>query len=555
MSAVRYSPPRLSPGIDLDLSRNEGRTPATDLMPSVVELGELIRRYPDTTALLRQLARLHDLREDQLLVTAGGDDALLRCFLARLGPGLTAVTTTPTFEMISIYADQVGSRLVEVEWWDGPYPTADVIAAAGGAGVVFVVSPNNPTGATITEAELGGVSDAVPLVVLDAAYAEFADRDLTPAALEMGNVVVVRTLSKAYGLAGLRVGYLLGSPDLIAEVSGFGSPYPVSSLSTVLATETLSRDDNGVSLFVDEIRTERTELTVLFETLDVRPLQSQANFVLAETADAGWVTDACASLGVGIRRFPERGALGSWVRVTLPGDPNDFERLKRTLTTVLAPEAVLFDLDGVLADVTGSYRRSIIETARTFGVTVSQADIDNAKGSGAANDDWELTRRLCVDQGVKLDYGQVVARFEQVYQGFENSPGLKFYERPLVDQNTWSRWAARLPLGVVTGRPRSDAEEVLDRFGLLTSTSVLVAREDAPLKPDPRPVRLALTRLDVRHAWMVGDTPDDIEAARSAQVVPIGVISPGSEPLAAHAMLNGAARTLQRTVDLEEMLG
>ncbi len=555
MSSVVYSPPSLRSNVDLDLSKNEGRSKTADLIGSIDRLDELVCRYPDTTPLRRQLARLHDLREDQLLVTAGGDDALFRCFLARLGPEKTAVTTTPTFEMVSIYANQVGSRLVEVEWWVGPYPTADVIAAAGSTGVVFVVSPNNPTGATITEDELRKVSEAAPFVVLDAAYAEFAGEDLTPAAMEMGNVVIVRTLSKAYGLAGLRVGYLLGPPTLIAEVSGFGSPYPVSSLSMALATETLIRDDNVVSLFVEEIRSERAQLTLLFETLGVRPLPSQGNFVLAETADASWVSHACASLGVGIREFPDRTGLESWIRVTLPGDSTDFERLKRTLTTVLAPEAVLFDLDGVLANVSGSYRQSIIETAWTFDVSLSKADIDDAKASGAVNDDWELTRRLCLDQGVELEYDQIVERFEEIYQGSENSPGLKTKERPLVDRSTWDRWAANIPLGVVTGRPRSDAEEFLDRFGLLTNTSVLVAREDAPLKPDPRPVRLALTRLGVRHAWMVGDTPDDVEAAKSAGVVPIGVVSPGTEPLAAYRMLSGAARILERTMDLEEILG
>ena len=257
---------------------------------------------------------------------------------------------------------------------------------------------------------------------------------------------------------------------------------------------------------------------------------------------------------MGIRAFPDRGWLESWIRVTLPGDSGDFERLKRTLTTVLAPEAVLFDLDGVLADVSDSYRRSIIETARSFGVQISQADIEAAKAAGGANDDWNLTRRLCLDRGVALDYSRVVERFEEIYQGYEDSPGFKTSEQPLVDVSTWNRWAAKHALGVVTGRPRSDAEEFLERFGLMANTSVLVAREDAPLKPDPEPVRLALTKLGVTHAWMVGDTVDDVEAARSAGVVPIGVVPPGAGRPPKHPPVPGAARTLERTVDLEEIL-
>jgi HAD superfamily phosphatase len=265
------------------------------------------------------------------------------------------------------------------------------------------------------------------------------------------------------------------------------------------------------------------------------------------------VTDACVALGVGIRRFPDRDGLRDRVRITLPGDPDDFARLEHVLATALAPDALLFDLDGVLVDVGGSYRRAIVDTAASFGVVVSQHDIETAKSSGGASDDWELTRRLIADRGVVVDYREVTARFELLYQGNGTEPGLKANERPLVDASVWARWAQTLPLAVVTGRPRVDAEEVLDRFGLLSNTSVLVTREDAPLKPDPAPILLALERLAVEHAWMVGDTRDDIEAARSAGVLPIGVAPPGANPLAAKA-LTPAARTLDRTHDLEELL-
>ncbi|MEN8233640.1 MAG: histidinol-phosphate transaminase [Actinomycetota bacterium] len=337
MSAPMYSPPTVSRDVDLDLSRNEGRPTARDLVGSVSDPSDLIRRYPNTSALQDRLAELHGVASDQVLVTAGGDDALFRCFLARLGPGRTAVSTTPTFQMIPVYAGQVGARLIEIGWRSGPFPVADVAVSASGAEVVFVVSPNNPTGAVITENDLRELSSAAELVVLDAAYGEFANEDVTPIALELGNVVVIRTLSKAYGLAGLRVGYLLGSPDLVAEMSRFGSPYAVSTLSTAIALERLDRIED-VTAYVSEVRGERSDLADLLDDLGVESLPSQGNFVLAEVPDAARVTAACESLGVGIRYFPDRAGLENSVRITVPGDLAAYARLARTLRTVLAPD-------------------------------------------------------------------------------------------------------------------------------------------------------------------------------------------------------------------------
>ncbi len=553
MSAPTYTGPLLAHDVDLDLSRNEGMRASTDLVGSVADANQLLRRYPDTTVLRCRLAEIHGVAEDQVLVTAGGDDALFRCILARLGPEKSAVATTPTFEMIPVYTGQIGSRLIEIEWWEDPFPTNAFVDAARNADVAFVVSPNNPTGATITGDQLRTVAEAAELVVLDAAYAEFADEDLTAVALEFDNAVIVRTLSKAYGLAGLRIGYLLGPSHVIAEMASYGSPYSVSSLSAAVALERLDRLDD-LEPFVQEIRSERGRLAGLLEGFGVPSLPSQGNFVLAGFDNAGFVADACGALGIGVRRFAGRDALDQWLRITLPGDPELFARLGRALETVLSPGALLFDLDGVLVDVSGSYRRTIIETAVSFGANVSESDIEEAKAAGGSNDDWELTHRLITDRGVPIDYDMVVERFEEIYQGKRGRPGLKLTERPLVDSSTWRRWGALLPLGVVTGRPRADAEEALDRFGLLEGTSVLVTREDAPLKPDPGPVILAMERLGIESAWFVGDTPDDVEAARSAGALPIGVIAPGADPERTLRTLSRTARVLAHTVDLEELL-
>jgi histidinol-phosphate aminotransferase len=457
--------------------------------------------------------------------------------------------------MVPRYAEQRGADLVEVPWWIDPLPVAELVEAIDErTDAVFVVSPNNPTGSSATELDLLKVAGEAPFFVLDAAYVEFADTDPTPALLELDNVVVIRTMSKAYGLAGLRVGYLLGPPDLVAAIGAYGNPYPVSALSAAIASARLDRPPDELSSFVEEVRQERVDLTGVLTGLGARPLPSQGNFVLAETDDAGWLVAAAASLGVGLRLFADRPGLENAVRITVPGDRGDFDRLVATLGAALAPEAIIFDLDGVIADVSQSQIRAIVETARSFGVAVEMEDIELAKARGNTNDDWVLTHTLCRQGGVDADLDAVTARFETIYQGDEATPGLKLAETALVEQETWQRWGSRLSLAVVTGRPRADAVEFLDRVGLADGCSALVTRDEAPLKPDPAPINLVLEMMGVTRAWMLGDTPDDLAAARAAGVVPIGVIAPGDDPGTARLRLGTAARILENTTDLEEML-
>jgi histidinol-phosphate aminotransferase len=543
-----YQPPVFSAPIDLDLSRNEGRPTVTEIELDSVEVAAVTSRYPDTSHLAQLVAGLHGVQPECVLVTAGGDDALFRCFLTTRGEPVAA--TSPSFEMIRRYATQAGSPLSEVEWWDGAFPIDDFLETLANAGMAVIVSPNNPTGSVISAADLRKVAGICPLVVLDAAYAEFADEDLTDTALELDNVVVVRTLSKAFGLAGLRVGYALASGEVVRRLAAFGSPYNVSALSLALAAGVLADGPKASRTYVERVGSERTALVALLEELGASPLPSQGNFVLATDVDPAWVIPAAASLGLGLRGFPDREELSRCVRIGLPGDEVGYDRLATTLGTVLAPEALLFDMDGVIADVRDSFRAAIVATAARFGVTITGEDIAAAKAAGDASDDWALTRVLCSRAGVDLPYETVRDEFENIYQGEGDTPGLKTKERLLVERDVLESWARRLPLGIVTARPRKDAAEFLDRFGIADYFSAVVTREDAPAKPDPAPVRLALERLGLSRAWMVGDTVDDLTAAREAGVVPIGVAVPGDDRTA----LTGAARVLDSVNELEEVL-
>lgn len=340
--SAQYRPPTFAASIDLDLSRNEGRPRVSGVDIDAADESLLTSRYPDTSELRAAIARRHEVAPGQVLVTAGGDDALFRCFLTASGG--TVVSTTPTFEMVRRYAEQTGSRLVEIPWWDGDFPVSDLLGNSERY-MAVVVSPNNPTGSVIEPGDLRKVADAYLLVVLDSAYAEFADEDITSAALELGNVVVVRTLSKAYGLAGLRVGYALGPEELIARVGVFGSPYPVSSVSSALACQVLAAGESANRPFLEAVKEQRQTLTTLLHGLGCAPLPSQGNFVLATDVDPGWLVMAAASLGVGLRRFPDREDLRRCVRITVPGEEQGYQRLESTLRSALAPEAILFDFD------------------------------------------------------------------------------------------------------------------------------------------------------------------------------------------------------------------
>jgi HAD superfamily hydrolase (TIGR01548 family) len=304
------------------------------------------------------------------------------------------------------------------------------------------------------------------------------------------------------------------------------------------------------------IRRQRGELSALLEELGAEVLPSAGSFVFARFADAHRVWSSLHALGIAIRAFHGRPGVAGWLRITLPGDDESFNRLARALSTVLAPAALLFDMDGVLADVSRSYREATLRTAAAFGVAIDHADIARATAEGGANNDWELTRRLMAERGVERPLDEVTARFEAIYQGSESEPGLRRTERLLVEPGELQALAKRLPLAVVTGRPRCDAERFLAEHGIADCFRTVVTMEDGPLKPDPAPVRLALERLGVATAWMVGDTPDDLHAARGAGVLPVGVVAPGDDPAGTTTSLRsaGAAAVLTATREILEVL-
>ena len=240
------------------------------------------------------------------------------------------------------YATLAGASVVEVPWPGAASTEAVLAATVPGWASSRSPRPTTPralwcpgrTHGRRAAARVGAV------VLLDLAYVEFADADPTSAALQHDNVVVVRTVSKAWGLAGLRVG-CPGAAPVLAWMAAAGAPYAVSAPSLALRTQPLRRGDTALEAFVASVRLGRAALAeVLHMGCTVVP--SEANFVFARSERAAWIADGLAGLGIGSDLPRRPGADGRPAGRGAP-DPAGLRRPLAGLQSVTAPQAVLVD--------------------------------------------------------------------------------------------------------------------------------------------------------------------------------------------------------------------
>ena len=208
--------------------------------------------------------------------------------------------------------------------------------------------------------------------------------------------------------------------------------------------------------------------------------------------------------------------------------------------------AALFDMDGVLIDVSRSYRRAIEETVGHFtGRQIVPGTVQRYKNDGGFNDDWKLTHAIITDTSMNVPFSRVVEEFQHRYRG-ENWDGFIAEEPALIHTRTLDKLASQdRIMGIVTGRPQAEAEWTLQRFGWKRYFPLLIAKEkqEGRTKPDPFPLQHALTILTAagrstkpEQTVYVGDSVDDMVAARAAGMWAVGMVPPYVEH-DAHAVL------------------
>jgi histidinol-phosphate aminotransferase len=342
--AARYGVP-LESIVRFDLNTSPAPPSLVERLLAVGKFDAPVSEYPpsDYRRLVAAAAARYGVSTDEILVGAGADEILDIAAKAFIGPGSRTVVPSPSYAMYRVCAEQRGATVVSVprrgptDGWAVDAPA--VRAAAEDAALVWLCSPNNPTALAEPDGAIARLLDGLaadarsghrdaPVVVLDEAYAEFVGSSLVGLRDAFPNLIVVRTISKAYALAGLRVGFGIARPELIARMNPYRPPGSVSVISVTIATEALL-DDTILAANLARVSKERTRLTETLRASGWAVGPSVTNFVLVDLGSperAGRVAEALLAHGLVPRTFPAGHLLARHLRITVR-DPDENDRL------------------------------------------------------------------------------------------------------------------------------------------------------------------------------------------------------------------------------------
>ena len=303
------------------LNTNENPFPPSPrVMAAIRDVeAESLRRYPNPTGDLFRAAaaKLHGVTPDMILCGNGSDDILTIATRTFIPPGGAIAHPDPTYSLYPVLAQLQEARTVAVPWADGYALPIEALLATG-ANAIYLANPNAPTGTFVPPAKVAELASAFPgAVLVDEAYVDFADGHCMGLIAQHPNVMVSRSLSKSYALAGLRFGYAAAQPAVIAELMKVKDSYNADAIAIAAATAAIEDQDYARDKW-RYVREERARVTAQLEALGWRVLPSQANFVLA-TAPDGRGREAYLGLkrqGILIRHFDKPG-LADKIRITI----------------------------------------------------------------------------------------------------------------------------------------------------------------------------------------------------------------------------------------------
>ena len=328
--------PLMTP-VEVELSENTNQWGAP---PAAVEAlkacdASALFNYPSQpiSPLLALLAEYIGTNDPSTIVLGCGSDDILDCSMRAFAePGDIMAYSDPTFSMSAYFGRTNGLTPAGVPIRPDWNVDVDALLATN-ARITYLCAPNNPTGTPIPEASVRRLLDeSRGIVIVDEAYAEFTDTSWAKRAPQEERLVVFRTMSKAFGLGGLRIGYAVGRPELLMEINKASGPFKVNAIAERVACATLEHGLPWVRARVEDAQAARVALRESLIAMGLKPLPSEANYVMLPVPNAVAVAAHLREHGIAVRAFANLAVIGDALRITVGPAP----MMDRCLTALRA---------------------------------------------------------------------------------------------------------------------------------------------------------------------------------------------------------------------------
>lgn len=511
--------------------------------------------YPEYGELMASLASMMGLPESSILLTNGGDEALSVIAHTFIEPGVdSAVASDPTFFVITQSLMLAGAKLTKVPTKrDMSFDTKALEQALQSHPKVAVfATPDNPTGAILDKDLILKWCQSFPgtLFVVDEAYAEYSGSSIIDQASKLENLLIIRSFSKAWGLAGLRLGMIVGNPNLIEYLKVVRLPYSVNSAAVCAAKKMIERKSEVIKKAKETLERKRHVIEAL-EKRGYRVIRGAGNFFLLGVGfNSAEFCQFMRSRGLLVRdrsqgNHPGESVLWGFVRIGV-GTTEENQALIEALDLFNAQYAISFDLDGTLVDTTDSFDKTVdLLVTKYSGSGLKNGELNSLRLEGGYNNNWDAAQELIRRRGVTVPRQELVKSALAFY--FELA---KEHEKLMIELSLLETLRKRHPVFIVTGRLRMEYEPFwATTFDQLCNK--VYCLDDVPqAKPKPAPDHLAAMIKDHRlsHGVYVGNSVDDMQSAISAGLRTIGITSTLSGPDLQSA---GAHLILESPNDLE----
>lgn len=495
-------------------------------------------RYPEYPELVGKIAGLYGLCAENVILTNGSDEGIMVVCNTFIEPNEdSALVSRPCFTVIPHSLKLAGAAVTSVDVLPDLSFDLDGIESElkKGPKIAFFATPENPTGAQIPGSVIEGWCRNYPetLIVIDEAYSDFAGTTVLPLIEKYSNLLVLKTFSKAWALAGLRLGCVFGQAQMIEYLRIVTPVFSVNNAAVWTALKLIDRRDD-VSNYVKQVNERKQRLVKALAERNFEVVDGAGNAVLLSMGIlASKFCEFCKTEKVLVRNrskqmFPCADYDPMWGRVRVSiGTDEEQDAFLACVDKFQRSYGVIFDLDGTLVDTSASFDETVVQMVERYsGKPLAKDELKNLREEGGYNDDWVASLELLKRRGVTISMGEFAPEATKLYLSLAPTT-----ERLLIAKEALQKLAARYQIFIVTGRTRGEYDPIWgERLNPLFKR--VYCLDDVPglgAKPSPDYINRNLADFNLNFGIYIGNSVDDMQAADAAGIDRIAIATSASE--------------------------